>query len=298
MTVRSARHLTVSAAHEARLAVQVHEGVLEHDPSLPTVVMAHGWTLTHAAWRPVLEELLTHRAVRVVTYDQRGHGDSTMGRPPKATVRLLGDDLAEVIAATVPGDSPLVLVGHSMGGMTIMAYAGSRHADFGRRVRGTVLVGTAASVQGRRPIPLESLVMGVASRAPRIGAGIFVPSAIQGPMIFGRDADPADVKEVVGLIKRTKMPTIGAFFTAIEAHDEIASLAHFVDVPTHILVGSKDRLTPVAWARMLQEQIPGSRLTVLPDLVHMQAYEATGTVTDAVIEFVDCPVDSPPVASA
>ena len=54
MTVRSARHLTVSAAHEARLAVQVHEGVLEHDPSLPTVVMAHGWTLTHAAWRPVL----------------------------------------------------------------------------------------------------------------------------------------------------------------------------------------------------------------------------------------------------
>ena len=121
MTVRSARHLTVSAAHEARLAVQVHEGVLEHDPSLPTVVMAHGWTLTHAAWRPVLEELLTHRAVRVVTYDQRGHGDSTMGRPPKATVRLLGDDLAEVIAATVPGDSPLVLVGHSMGGMTIMA---------------------------------------------------------------------------------------------------------------------------------------------------------------------------------
>ena len=67
MTVRSARHLTGSAAHEARLAVQVHEGVLEHDPSLPTVVMAHGWTLTHAAWRPVLEELLTHRAVRVVT---------------------------------------------------------------------------------------------------------------------------------------------------------------------------------------------------------------------------------------
>ena len=100
-------------------------------------------------------------------------------------------------------------------------------------------------------------------------------------MIFGRDANPADVKEVVGLIKRTKMPTIGAFFTAIEAHDEIASLAHFVDVPTHILVGSKDRLTPVAWARMLQEQIPGSRLTVLPDLGHMLAYEATGTVTDA-----------------
>jgi pimeloyl-ACP methyl ester carboxylesterase len=278
MTVRSARHLTVSAAHEARLAVQVHEGVLEHDPSLPTVVMAHGWTLTHAAWRPVLEELLTHRAVRVVTYDQRGHGDSTMGRPPKATVRLLGDDLAEVIAATVPGDSPLVLVGHSMGGMTIMAYAGAHHPEFVSRVRGVTLVGTAASVQGRTPVPLESFVMGVASRAPGIAPHFLVPTRVQGPMLFGKGADPADVRTAVAMIQRTKMPTIGKFFHAIGDHDEIESLAHFVDVPTDILVGSKDRLTPVKWARMLQESISGSTLTVLPELGHMLTYEATDDV--------------------
>ena len=162
-----------------------------------------------------------------------------------------------------------------MGGMTIMAYAGSHHADFGRRVRGTV---SSAPPPGAGSPTDPARILGDGrgvARAPRIGAGIFVPSAIQGPMIFGRDADPADVKEVVGLIKRTKMPTIGAFFTAIEAHDEIASLAHFVDVPTHPR-RLQDRLTPVAWARMLQEQIPGSRLTVAPDLGHMLAYEATG----------------------
>jgi pimeloyl-ACP methyl ester carboxylesterase len=140
------------------------------------------------------------------------------------------------------------------------------------------LVGTAASVQGRTPVPLESFVMGVASRAPGIAPHFLVPTRVQGPMLFGKGADPADVRTAVAMIQRTKMPTIGKFFHAIGDHDEIESLAHFVDVPTDILVGSKDRLTPVKWARMLQESISGSTLTVLPELGHMLTYEATDDV--------------------
>jgi pimeloyl-ACP methyl ester carboxylesterase len=162
--------------------------------------------------------------------------------------------------------------------MTIMAYAGAHHPEFVSRVRGVTLVGTAASVQGRTPVPLESFVMGVASRAPGIAPHFLVPTRVQGPMLFGKGADPADVRTAVAMIQRTKMPTIGKFFHAIGDHDEIESLAHFVDVPTDILVGSKDRLTPVTWARMLQESIPGSTLTVLPELGHMLTYEATDDV--------------------
>ena len=255
------------------------------DTTLPTVVLAHGWTITRHSWLPVIDELQRHRAVRVIAYDQRGHGESTMGSDP-ASVRGLGDDLASVITATVP-EGPIVLGGHSMGGMSVMAYAGLHHAEFVSRVRGAALVATAASVAGRKPIPLEGLVMGVASRAPRIAPRFLVPTPIQGRLLFGEGANPDDVKTAVGMIKRTKMPPIGAYFNAIEQHDEIEALAHFVDVPTHILVGTKDRLTPVKWARMLQEQIPTARLTVLPGLGHMLTYEATGTVADALIDFID-----------
>ncbi|HPB73388.1 MAG TPA: alpha/beta hydrolase [Phycicoccus sp.] len=281
------RQFTVPVSDDAVLQAEEYlpaEGTV--DPELPTIVLAHGWTLTRHAWEPVIDELLQHRPVRVVAYDQRGHGESSMGHPDRATVRLLASDLRAVIDAAAP-EGPVLLGGHSMGGMTVMAYAGSHHTHFGARVCGVVLVGTAASVQGRRPIPLESFVMGVAARAPRIAPRVLVPTAVQGRLLFGRGAKPSDIKTAVAMIQRTKMPTIGQFFHAIEDHDEIESLAHFVDVPTHILVGSMDRLTPVSYARMLQDAIPSARLTVIPDLGHMLMYEATHQVTDALIEFID-----------
>ena len=286
MRAPTTRTFSVPVSAGARLHAQEYLPAGRVAPGLPTLVLVHGWTLTHDAWRPVIDEVLLHRDVRIVAYDQRGHGDSTMGHPERATVRLLGDDLAGVIDAVAPSGS-VVLGGHSMGGMAIMGYAATHHPEFVSRVRGVTLIGTAASVQGRKPIPLESLVMGLAAKAPRIAPHLLVPESVQGPMIFGRDANPAHVKEAVAMIKRTKMPTIGQFFTAINDHDEIEALAHFVDVPTDILVGSKDRLTPVKWARMLQDSIPHSRLTVLPDRGHMLMYEATGDVADSLIGLID-----------
>ena len=271
------RRFTLPVGEGAILQAQEYLPRGPVDPTLPTVVLAHGWTLTRDAWLPVIDALLRDHPVRVIAYDQRGHGESTMGRPEQASVRLLGEDLHALIETLVPSGS-VVLGGHSMGGMTIMAYAGAHHPEFVSRVRGVTLVGTAASVQGRTPVPLESFVMGVASRAPGIAPHFLVPTRVQGPMLFGKGAAPADVRAAVAMIQRTKMPTIGKFFHAIGDHDEIESLAHFVDVPTDILVGSKDRLTPVKWARMLQESIPGSTLTVLPELGHMLTYEATDDV--------------------
>jgi pimeloyl-ACP methyl ester carboxylesterase len=271
------RRFTLPVGEGAILQAQEYLPRGPVDPTLPTVVLAHGWTLTRDAWLPVIDALLRDHPVRVIAYDQRGHGESTMGRPEQASVRLLGEDLHALIETLVPSGS-VVLGGHSMGGMTIMAYAGAHHPEFVSRVRGVTLVGTAASVQGRTPVPLESFVMGVASRAPGIAPHFLVPTRVQGPMLFGKGADPADVRTAVAMIQRTKMPTIGKFFHAIGDHDEIESLAHFVDVPTDILVGSKDRLTPVKWARMLQESISGSTLTVLPELGHMLTYEATDDV--------------------
>ena len=105
------------------------------------MVLAHGWTLTHASWLPVVEPLVA-AGVRVVTYDQRGHGESSPLRG-ETSVRMLGDDLAAVLDVVAP-HGPVVLGGHSMGGMTVMAYAGLHPDDFRSRVVGVVLVSTSA----------------------------------------------------------------------------------------------------------------------------------------------------------
>lgn len=279
------RSVTVPVSGGALLIAQEHLPPTPPAPGSPTLVLSHGWTLCRAAWRPVIEAVQATHPVRIVTYDHRGHGESTMGDEAEVSVRELARDLDAVIRALAP-EGPLVLGGHSMGGMTIMAYAGQFHADLQARVRGVVLVSTAASVAGRRPIPLEGFVMAVTRRMPQVPPGPLVPVAVQGRLLFGKGARHEDVVETVRMIQRTKMPTIGRYFEAISDHDEIASLAHFVDVPTHILVGGRDRLTPAAWGRRLADEIPGARFTRLDGLGHMLPYEATDAVTEALAAYL------------
>ena len=90
----------------------------------------HGYTLSMASWtfqrRTLAAELATangHRPdARLVFYDQRGHGASGRGHSENSTIEQLARDLAAVLESRVPR-GPVVLVGHSMGGMTIMALA-------------------------------------------------------------------------------------------------------------------------------------------------------------------------------
>lgn len=276
----------VPVAHGATLIV---EEVLPENPpapDTPTVILSHGWCQARQSWHKVVSELLTHRDVRTIIYDQRGHGESTMGDVDEPTVRVLGHDLNEVIKATA-GDGPLVLAGHSMGGMSIMAFAALHHHELAARVRGAVLASTAASISGRDPVPLESLIMFVATRAPGIAPHQLVPVLAQGRLIFGSRPRKEDVKHAVRQIQRTKMPTIGKFFTAIADHHEVDALAHLVDVPTHILAGTRDRLIPVSNAEALKRALPHADLMVLPGRGHMLPYEAPEAIADAIISLFD-----------
>ena len=109
-----------------------------------TVVLVHGFALDRRTWhfqRPFLAALTDPR-VRVVLYDQRSHGRSERAPRESCTIEQLGHDLDAVIRALAP-EGPLVLVGHSMGGMTIMALAehvpgAGQGAGGGRGVPGDV----------------------------------------------------------------------------------------------------------------------------------------------------------------
>lgn len=280
------RTLSVPTADGAVLGATEHlpDGPLATDAT--TVVLAHGWILSSENWTPVVEEVLSHRAVRVITYDQRGHGRSSWGRNTAPTIASLGQDLETVIEATAD-HGPLVLGGHSMGGMTVLSYAASHDDVIHERVKGLLLESTAASVGDRKPLRGESVAMALASRVPLLRTGMLVPTAALRRLNFGENAPAEGLRAGGRQMGRASLQAFGRYFPAIRDLDQVEGLAALADVPTHILVGTKDQVTPARWSRALHDGIPGSRLTVLPGKGHMLNYEATDIVADALIELID-----------
>jgi pimeloyl-ACP methyl ester carboxylesterase len=258
-------------------------------PSTPTVVMAHGWTLSSESWLPVVRALASDD-VRVVLWDQRGHGASALGLRRNeirtASVTQLGRDLHTVISAVVPAESPIVLAGHSMGGMTVLSYAGQFPLQLQERVRGVLLVATAAGGlrMGRRRG--EKTFMKVLAHGLPVTAGPVITARSQRALLFGDDADPRDVRATRDQVGATRLQTMGTFYGALSRLDEEHSLAALGGLPVVILVGARDRLTPAVLSERLASGIPGSRLTVLPAKGHMLTYEATDEVVAALREFI------------
>lgn len=277
----TSRSFTVAAPDGALLRVQEHlpaESDADVAGELPTVVLAHGWTLTNASWQPVTEQLLATGA-RVVTYDQRGHGGSSALRG-ETSVRMLGDDLAAVLDVVAP-HGPVVLGGHSMGGMTVMAYAGLHRDDFAARVAGVVLVSTSADDLTSPLRAVEARLMALAARLPGIPAGRFVTLGGQRRLLFGVDPDPVQVQATRDMVAATSLPTMGRFFGALAEHDESEALEALDGIPTVVLVGDRDKLTPPRHARRLAELVPHAELRELPGRGHMLMFEATDEVVDA-----------------
>jgi pimeloyl-ACP methyl ester carboxylesterase len=295
-TTAPPRRLTVLADDGARLAVWVHDPARE---ASPTIVLAHGWALSHRSWDRVVRLLRAGAAVRVVTYDQRGHGESTSHgprrgasstghrrhRPQRPSVHALGDDLAAVVQAVAPV-GPLVLGGHSMGGMTVMAYCGTHPGDVRDRVRGVALVSTSAGELRGLGRPGEVTLMRALAHLPGIRAGRAVTAEGQRRLLFGRDAHPADVTATREMVAATPLTTIGRYYAALSRHDEAAALAVLATVPTRVLVGDRDRLTPVSHARRLAELVPHAELEVLPGKGHMLGFEAPDVVARDLLQLL------------
>src|SRR6195952_5859933 len=121
--------------------VPLHVEVDEGPAGAITVVFSHRFTARLAEWD--LQRAAVRDRARLVLWDQRGHGRSGWTRLTRATVDRTGQDLAEVLDAVVP-TGPVVLAGHSLGGMTIMALARRRPELFGDRVVGGFLLATPA----------------------------------------------------------------------------------------------------------------------------------------------------------
>ncbi|MER7279772.1 alpha/beta hydrolase [Dactylosporangium sp. NPDC000244] len=266
-----------------------------------TVVLLHGWTLDNRLWRQQIADLPERLGapVQILAFDLRGHGRSDATRGSDATLEQLGDDLAEVIQQLVPR-GPIVLCGHSLGGMAIMEYAHRHAASFARRVVGIVLVSTSAEGSSRTSYGLSPRLARVMRVLEVQGAGLLARSGAWRPhrrlmpllapgvrwLVFGHRVDTSWVALTASMVGNAPLCAIGGFRPSVDLHHRVETLAAMRGLPVAVLVGSADRLTPPACAETIARELPDAELRVCDEAGHMLPIERPDSVTDAIVSVI------------
>jgi len=236
---------------------------------------------------------------RLVLYDQRSHGRSPIGDSGRCTTQQLGDDLAAVIEQVVPR-GPIVLVGHSMGGMSIMAYAQTFPERVRERVVGVCMLATSAG-RIRRMMPGVSAEAMSAVGAPLAGLSRRAPGIIStGRRLtatfayeavrrfgFGEDALPEHVAFTDSMISSSDSTVFADFWPVLVRLDMYEVLVAFKGLPTVIVAGTKDAMTPVRHSRRMAELLPAAELVVCPGAGHMLMLEQHRQVSDVLAQLLE-----------
>jgi non-heme chloroperoxidase len=242
----------------------------------PLVVLAHCYTGSRGVWGPVARRLVA-RGYRVVLWDQRGHGESTVGTEG-LTIARLGEDLREVLEAVDATDA--LLAGHSMGGMTVMALVGAHPDVVARRATALVLVSTAAARPGHvPPVSVEAALVSspVATRLTRGPLGPFVVR-----FTAGRRPVWAHLEASAALYAATPPSTRAALIRDMRRMDLRPGLAR-CPVPAVVVVGARDRLTPTSLAADIVARVPDGELIVLPEAGHTLPFEEPELLSEIMI---------------
>lgn len=292
--------LKVIATDGLNLHVEIDTPV-DPDPALPTIVLSHGFCLNLRSW--VLQRrAFVEAGYRVVLWDQRSHGGSEDSDLESCTIEQLAHDLRAVIDAACP-EGQLVLVGHSMGGMTTMALA-RHHAELVRnRVVAVAFIATAAGGERLMDFGLGPYVGRAISQAgPRLLSRLAPHQRWLGPVRrFGRNVEHSIVdrfsfdspvsEEMVtfasDLILATRFEVMAAFIPAIRAHDELESLTAFADKEVLVVNGEGDLLTPPESSEEIVEHLPGAEHVVVEDAGHLIMLEHPELVTGQVLALAD-----------
>jgi pimeloyl-ACP methyl ester carboxylesterase len=292
---------TVTTDDGVPLHVEVDGVARAGDGTEPvTVVLSHGFTARLAEWE--LQRAALRDRARLVLWDQRGHGRSGWTRLTKATIDRTGRDLGQVLDATTP-TGPVVLAGHSMGGMSVLALARQRPELFGDRVVGVFLLATSAgglvetgllgfAVKVIRTLRLLTLYLRFLEwiapllerfrrRGTRIGR-----RAVRRLLFGADDADLAHVRLVQELLEETPWPVAMAFYATFLDHDETAALDVLRRVPVTVVAATHDRLTPATHGRRIAEAI-GAELVVVPGAGHSVNLTRTAVVDQALLDLLD-----------
>ncbi|WBB63701.1 alpha/beta fold hydrolase [Streptomyces sp. WMMC500] len=270
------------------------------EPAPLTVVFSHGYCLTQDSWHFQRAALRGH--VRTVYWDQRSHGRSARGISQLAgdepvTIEQLGRDLKAVLDAAAP-EGRLLLVGHSMGGMTVMAFA-DQFPDLVRdRVAGVALLDTSAGDLGRVTFGLPAagawavrhfvpgFLKALGSRAELAERGRQATADLFAGIIkhysFGTEGvDPGVARFAERLLESTPIDVVAEFYPAFALHEKGESLELFRDLPGLVLVGDRDMVTPPAHSERIAARLPDAVFEVVEEAGHLAPLERPDRVNDA-----------------
>ncbi len=229
----------------------------------PAVVLLHAFPLARTMWRPQVEAL--QGEYRVITPDLRGFGGSR-GFADAPSVETMADDVAGLLdELKVPG--PVVLGGLSMGGYVALAFA-RRHPA---RLRGLVLADTKADpddAEGRAN--RDRLIAFAQNNTARAVIDQMLPKLLGADTTARR---PEVVEEVRAIASRQTVAGIVGALKGLRDRPDANPDLGAVAVPTLVLVGRDDTLTPPAKSEEMAARIPNARLVVLDGAGHLSNLE-------------------------
>jgi pimeloyl-ACP methyl ester carboxylesterase len=292
---------------ESADGVPIHVETAGPEDADLTVVFVHGYMQDMATFyfqrKAVAEAERAGVSLRAVLYDQPGHGKSGPLPRTEYGIEDLAAVLHDVLAAVAPR-GPLVLVGHSMGGMTIQVFARLYEADFRERVKGVAFFSsTSAGLDTVATKPMRSLQRLRRTVLPMLQqvAG-WTPDLIERSRLlagdlgwlltrkaaFGHLDPPASLVTLVERMnRRTSMQSIVGYARAILDHDETATLPLFTGLPALVVVGDEDLLTPPEHSRRLAAALGGSRFALIAEAAHSPQLEYPGEISQLLLEMID-----------
>jgi pimeloyl-ACP methyl ester carboxylesterase len=297
--------LTVPTSEGLELYVEIVEPSDEVDrPGVePTLVFVHGFCLDMGTFHFQRRDLGRDGDYRMVFYDQPGHGRSSHLSHGEYTLPMLAQGLHDVIEAVAPV-GPIVLIGHSMGGMTIMKLAEERPELFGPRIRGVVFISTSAGKLdeinfgmpevlarfSRQLLPLIShtgkatgSVIDAARRASSDLAWVLTRKYGFGT----KRPNPALVSYVERMNGRTTTEVVARYLRALNSHAGTVALEALRDVSVLAICGEYDALTPPSHSEEIVRVLPKARLVVVPDTGHVALMERPDIVGEALTSFLE-----------
>ena len=283
------RTLSVPSADGTRLRAEVFG--LDRDDAI-TAVLLHGWTENRTYWIHQIRALAEHD-MRVIVYDHRGHGDSEAAAGGDYSIARFGEDLEAVLESSGVRAEATIVAGHSLGAMSIVAWAESH--DVSARVSGAGLFNTGVGdlIAESLLVPVPKLAQALnqtvavhgflGSRAPLPRFSSPLTHALIRFVAFGPTATPAQIafyeRMLIGSPPDARAD-IGIALSDLKLYHALPRL----DVPTIVLAGAKDRLTPPTHARRIAEQLPQlEQLIILPEIGHMAPLEAPREVSQALL---------------
>ncbi|MEX2395090.1 MAG: alpha/beta hydrolase [Actinomycetota bacterium] len=266
-----------------------------------TIIFAHGIVENHVIWHYLVRDLRMDGRFRLVSYDARGHGNSGPAKGPDGTTSLdghtLGRDLAAVVEQAAVGE--VVLVGHSLGGMTGLTQLILEKRER-ERVAGAVLVNSTFTAElagwGGRGNPAQRALERAgdvvrqfaghdAKRIDRLRTGATDGALLVARAVFGKDPSPRHIAVGFHMFETTPSQTLAAAFE-LSTYDVHAHLER-IDVPVLIVTGTRDVVTPAFLSREMADRIPGAEFVLLEGCGHMAPFERYHELTALIRKFAE-----------